>query len=97
MFFLRRSKILWLASSPIPSCRSPNYSTLSRRAQDSEVILPALRTREPLRLVVDSTGLKVFGEGEWKVRKHGWSKRRTWRKVHLAMGLAPRLARYAQR
>lgn len=35
--------------------------------------------------VVDSTGLKVFGEGEWKVRKHGYSKRRTWRKAHLAM------------
>jgi len=57
----------------------PNYSTLSRRAQDLEVVLPALH------LVVDSTGLKVFGEGEWKVRKHGYSKRRTWRKVHLAM------------
>ena len=38
-----------------------------------------------MHLVLDSTGLKVFGEGEWKVRKHGWSKRRTWRKVHLAM------------
>jgi len=57
----------------------PNYSTLSRRAQDLEVVLPALH------LVVDSTGLKVFGEGEWKVRKHGYSKRRAWRKVHLAM------------
>ncbi|WP_321793981.1 IS5 family transposase [Burkholderia pyrrocinia] len=63
----------------------PNYTTLSRRAQDLEVILPALRTGEPMHLVVDSTGLKVFGEGEWKVRKHGYSKRRTWRKVHLAM------------
>ncbi len=57
----------------------PNYTTLSRRAQDLEVVLPALH------LVVDSTGPKVFGEGEWKVRKHGYSKRRTWRKVHLAM------------
>jgi transposase len=33
----------------------------------------------------DSTGLKVFGEGEWKVRQHGWSKRRLWRKLHLAV------------
>ncbi|WP_316157375.1 IS5 family transposase [Cupriavidus sp. BIC8F] len=63
----------------------PHYSTVSRRAQDLEVVLPSLRTDEPLHLVVDSTGLKVFGEGEWKVRKHGYSKRRTWRKVHLAM------------
>jgi hypothetical protein len=63
----------------------PNYTTLSRRAQDLEVVLPAARPGEALHLVVDSTGLKVFGEGEWKVRKHGYSKRRTWRKVHLAM------------
>jgi hypothetical protein len=35
-------------------------------------------------LVIDSTGLKVFGEGEWKVRKHGAEKRRVWRKLHLA-------------
>lgn len=63
----------------------PNYTTLCRRARDLDVVLPALRSGEPLHLVVDSTGLKVFGEGEWKVRKHGYSKRRTWRKVHLAM------------
>jgi hypothetical protein len=36
-------------------------------------------------LVIDSTGLKVFGEGEWKVRKHGHDKRRVWRKLHLAV------------
>jgi len=35
--------------------------------------------------VIDSTGLKVYGEGEWKVKKHGSSKRRTWRKLHLAV------------
>ena len=38
-------------------------------------------------MVFDSTGVKVFGEGEWKVRKHGYSKRRTWRKVHVGMCL----------
>ncbi|MDI5349524.1 transposase, partial [Salmonella enterica subsp. enterica serovar Kentucky] len=36
-------------------------------------------------LVIDSTGLKVFGEGEWKVRKHGKERRRIWRKLHLAV------------
>ncbi|TFE36715.1 IS5 family transposase [Paraburkholderia dipogonis] len=71
---------LAFADLPVPS-----YSTLSRRAQDLNVVLPALRSGEPLHLVVDSTGLKLYGEGEWKVRKHGYSKRRTWRKVHLAM------------
>jgi hypothetical protein len=35
--------------------------------------------------VVDSTGLKIYGEGEWKVRQHGYSKRRTWRKIHLSV------------
>jgi hypothetical protein len=35
--------------------------------------------------VADSTGLKVYGEGEWKVRKHGYNKRRTWRKLHLGV------------
>ena len=38
-----------------------------------------------MNVVFDSTGLKVFGESEWKVRKHGYSKRRTWRKVHVGM------------
>jgi len=43
------------------------------------------KKKSPLHVVVDSTGLKVFGEGEWKVRQHGYSKRRTWRKLHLAI------------
>ncbi|KAF1008391.1 MAG: hypothetical protein E5299_01956 [Burkholderia gladioli] len=42
-------------------------------------------TMNQIHLDVDSTGLKVYGgEGEWKVLQHGYSKRRTWRKVHLA-------------
>ncbi|MGF6666217.1 hypothetical protein QF000_007950 [Paraburkholderia atlantica] len=68
-----------------PSLPVPNYTTLSRRAQTLKVAPPAQRPKEPLHLVLDSTGLKVYGEGEWKLRKHGWSKRRTWRKVHRAM------------
>ena len=58
---------------------------MSRRAQTLKVALPAQRPHKPMHLMIDSTGLKVYGEGEWKVRKHGWSKRRTWREVHLAM------------
>src|SRR5713101_6227399 len=61
----------------------PSYSTLSRRAAEAEVALGALPRSGPLHLVVDSSGFKVYGEGEWKVRLHGWSKRRTWRKLHL--------------
>ncbi len=44
-----------------------------------------LTKRRITDLVIDSTGLKVYGEGEWKVRQHGYSKRRTWRKLHLAI------------
>ena len=40
---------------------------------------------ESLHIVVDSTGAKVYGEGEWKVRQHGWSKRRTWKKLHIGV------------
>jgi Transposase DDE domain len=74
-----------LCELAFPGLPVPNYSTLSRRAQKLEVVLPVLHSSEPLHLVVDSTGIKLYGEGEWKVRKHGYSKRRTWRKVHLAM------------
>ncbi|MCP2009316.1 hypothetical protein L1274_003029 [Duganella sp. HSC-15S17] len=63
----------------------PNYTTLCRRAWDLDVVLPVLCSGEPLHLVDGCTGLKVFGEGERKVCKHGYSKRRTRREVHLAM------------
>ena len=62
----------------------PDYTTLCRRAATVRITLPKKSTG-PLHLVLDSTGLKVFGEGEWKVRQHGYSKRRTWLKLHLAV------------
>ncbi len=64
----------------------PDYTVLCRRAQSLGIhIPPTWKTGEPLHLVFDSTGLKIFGEGEWKVRKHGYTKRRTWRKVHIGL------------
>ena len=63
----------------------PSYSTLSRRRATLEMELPRTRSKEALHVVVDSTGVKVFGEGEWKVRQHGYTYRRTWRKVHLGI------------
>jgi hypothetical protein len=60
----------------------PDYSTLNRRAKTLKVTLP-VSEKGPIHAVLDSTGLKVYGEGEWKVRQHGYSKRRTWRKLHL--------------
>lgn len=60
----------------------PDHSTLSRRGKTLKVKLPK-KASGSTNLVLDSTGLKIYGEGEWKVRKHGYSKRRTWRKLHL--------------
>jgi len=60
----------------------PDHSTLSKRSKTLKVKLPQKSTG-CLNLVMDSTGLKVYGEGEWKVRKHGYSKHRTWSKLHL--------------
>jgi IS5 family transposase len=62
----------------------PDYSTLCRRAKTLRITLPR-KAEGPLHLVLDSTGLKVHGEGEWKARKHGYSRRRTWLKLHLAI------------
>lgn len=74
--------VLGLMGLPLPV---PHFSTLSRRQAGLELVVPRLRRSEALHLVVDSTGCKVYGEGEWKVRVHGKSKRRTWRKLHLGV------------
>jgi IS5 family transposase len=64
---------------------TPNYSTICRRSKRLDVDLDSRPRSEPLHVVIDSTGLKVFGEGEWMVRQHSWKKRRTWRKLHLGV------------
>jgi transposase len=63
----------------------PEHSTLSRRIGKLEVVLPVVPKEGARHVVVDSTGVKVYGEGEWKTRQHGVSKRRTWRKLHLGV------------
>ncbi len=61
----------------------PDHTTLSRRLGKLSVELPVVPKAKGVHVVVDSTGVKVYGEGEWKVRQHKASKRRTWRKLHL--------------
>jgi hypothetical protein len=61
----------------------PDHSTLSRRAATLEVPRPQAGSA-PVHLLVDSTGLKLCGPGEWLVEKHGTKGRRSWRKLHLA-------------
>lgn len=64
----------------------PHYSVFSRRARGLSIpFQKLLKPGETLNIIFDSTGVKVFGEGEWKVRKFGYNKRRTWRKVHIGM------------
>jgi hypothetical protein len=65
--------------------RLPDYTTVCVRAATVQAVLQRVQRGEKVHLVVDTTGLKIFGEGEWKVRKHGPSKRRTWRKLHLGI------------
>ena len=63
----------------------PDYSTLSRRQKTLVVNIPYRGSHGPLNLLIDSTGIKAEGEGEWHTRKHGGSKRRQWRKIHLGV------------
>jgi Transposase DDE domain len=66
----------------------PDYSLLCRRRKTIDVALPRRKKAGPMHMVVDSTGIKIFGEGEWKVRQHGYTKRRTWRKLHIGADVA---------
>ncbi len=62
----------------------PDHSTLSRRAETLEV--PRLQSRTgPIHLLVDSTGLRLCGPGEWLIEKHGTRRRRSWRKLHIGV------------
>ena len=63
----------------------PDFSTLSRRQRTLKVNIPYRGSGGVLHLLVDSTGIKVEGEGEWNARKHGGAKRRIWRKVHIGI------------
>jgi DDE family transposase len=63
----------------------PDHTTLSRRAETLEVSKPCPSSRGPVHLLVDSTGLRLCGPGEWLIEKHGTKRRRSWRKLHLGI------------
>ncbi len=65
--------------------KSPNYTLFCKRAKESADSLPKLSNKKPSVLVIDSSGLKIHGEGEWKVKIHGSEKRRGWIKLHIAV------------
>jgi len=61
----------------------PDFSTLCRRQLDLNVQIPYTRSKAGLHLLVDSTGIKFLGEGEWKCKKHGPEYSRQWRKLYM--------------
>ena len=63
----------------------PDHSTLSRRAETLQVLPRPRSGIGPVHLLVDSTGLKLCGPGEWRVEKHGTRTRRSWRKLHIGV------------
>jgi len=63
----------------------PDFSTVSRRQKTLQVAIGAVSNTTGLHLLVDSTGIEMLGEGEWKTKKHGAEYRRQWRKVHLGI------------
>jgi IS5 family transposase len=66
----------------------PDHTTVSRRMGKLAITLPIVPRQGAVHVVVDATGVKVYGEGEWKTRQHGISKGRTWRKLHLGVNEA---------
>ena len=74
--------VLWLLRMDI---ECPDYTTLCRRGKILDIRLRPVGRGEHVFLVVDASGLKIYGEGEWKVRIHGVGKRRTWRKLHIGV------------
>jgi len=69
----------------VPGISAPDHSTMSRRTETLPVTEPASVPRGPLHLLIDSTGLKVYGAGQWLEAKLGAKSRRKWRKLHLAI------------
>jgi hypothetical protein len=89
---LRATQGLFLSLLRLLDCplAVPNYTTLCRRAGRLEPGLAVSPAADARYLLIDSTGLKIYGESEWKMRTHGKEKRRTWRKLHLGIDAATR-------
>ena len=73
--------LLRMAGLPWPV---PDYSTVCRRQKSLNVQVHYRASEKGLHLLVDSTGIKFLGEGEWKTKKHGAERRRQWHKVQLS-------------
>ena len=74
--------ILKLMGTSLPS---PNYTLFCKRAKEAQDSLPKISNTHPTEIAIDSSGLKISGEGEWKVKIHGADKRRSWIKIHIGV------------
>ena len=63
----------------------PDFSAVCRRQRSLQFLVPYRGSQAGLHLLVDSTGIKFLGEGEWKCKKHGVERRRQWRKLHIGI------------
>ena len=63
----------------------PTYSLICKRARTLKGVLPRLSSRHPSIILIDASGVKVYGEGEWKVKIHGRGRPRKWLKIHIAI------------
>ena len=69
---------------------SPDYTTLSRRTGGLSFSKDALTTDEDITILIDSTGLKICGSGEWEIEKHGKGRKKKWLKLHIAVNAKTR-------
>jgi hypothetical protein len=76
------SSVMELMQLPLPIA---DYSTVNRRQGALQIHVSPTPSRGPRHVVIDATGLRVYGVGEWRMRKHRVSRRRTWRKLHLGI------------
>ena len=72
---------------------APDYSTLCRRQKHIDIVISYQKSSDGLHLLMDSTGMKFLGEGEWKRKKHGPEYRRQWRKLHIGIDTKTLLGR----
>lgn len=68
-----------------PCLAIPNYSLICKRIPHIKHLLPKLSNRRPYTILLDASGVKVYGEGEWKVKIHGRGRPRKWLKIHIAI------------
>ena len=89
LFRLSLRMVTGFVQSLIKLCRldwtAPDYSTICRRQKHIDIAISYQKSRDGLHLLIDSTGLKFLGEGEWKRKKHQPEYRRQWRKLHIGI------------